>query len=224
VPRYFLGLRRVGDHVLLVIGNKRLSSWSLRPWLILKHFGIPFEEKLIPLDQENTTAEIKKYSPTGKVPTLVDDKILVWDSLAIAEYLNDKFPEKQMWPKDVAARALARAVSNEMHSGFQNMRTHMSHDLQKELKNFDHSPAQKDIDRVKEIWADCLKKSGGPYLFGKEFTIADAMYAPVVNRFVSYGVPTDGVIKTYVNTIRNLPAHAEWIKEGLAEAYLAPLH
>ncbi|MBL7544982.1 MAG: glutathione S-transferase family protein [Bdellovibrionaceae bacterium] len=209
--------------MILVIGNKRLSSWSLRPWLMLKQFEIPFEEKLIPLDQPSTRSEILQYTESGKVPVLVDGDLTVWDSLAIAEYLNEKFPQKQMWPKDLKWRALARAVSCEMHSGFQVMRMHMSHDLQKQLTNFDYSKAQADIDRVKEIWTNCLALSGGPFLFGA-FSIADAMYAPVVNRFVSYGVPSVSVCSEYIKTIRDLSSHADWISAGMKETYEAPLH
>jgi glutathione S-transferase len=209
--------------MLLVIGNKRLSSWSLRPWLVLKHFGVPFEEKLIYLDQPTTSAEILKYSPTAKVPALNDGPITVWDSLAICEYVNEKFPNMQMWPKDPAARAWARSISAEMHSGFGVMRQVMSHDLQKQNTSFVSHEAQKDIDRVKEIWTSCLKKSGGPFLFGS-FSIADAMYAPVVNRFVSYAVPTEGPVSAYVKAMRELPAHQEWIREGLKETVEAPFH
>lgn len=209
--------------MILVIGNKRLSSWSLRPWLLMKYFEIPFEEKLIPLDQSNTRSEIIKYSPSGKVPALIDGEVSIWDSLAIAEYLNEKYPSKQMWPQDIKFRALARAISNEMHSSFQSMRSVMSHDLQKELKNFDFSKAKDDVQRVKEIWTQCLNLSGGPFLFGS-FSVADAMYAPVVNRFISYGIPVDGLHGAYVKTIRELPAHIAWINAGKVEKYDAPLH
>lgn len=207
--------------MLLVIGNKRYSSWSLRPWLLMKQFEIPFDEKLIPLDQPSTTAEILKVSASGRVPALVLGDLTIWDSLAIAEYLNEKYPEKKMWPEDPAQRAFARSISCEMHSGFQKMREHLSHDLQKELKSFDFSPAADDIRRVKEIWTQCLKKSGGPFLFG-HFTIADAMYAPVVNRFLSYGVPIEKEIAGYVDAIRTLPAHADWIRSAKAEKLEMP--
>lgn len=207
----------------LIIGNKRLSSWSLRPWLVMKHFEIPFEEILIPLDQPETTQNILKYSPTAKVPVLIDQDIHVWDSLAIVEYLNEKYPEKNLWPKDQTARAHARSVSAEMHSGFTELRKHLSHDLQKNLKDFDSSPAQVDIQRIKQIWTDCLTKSRGPYLFG-DFSIADAMFAPVVNRFVSYGVKSDGPIEQYVKTIRENVAHRLWIRDGLTETFTADKH
>lgn len=206
-----------GIYMLLVIGNKRLSSWSLRPWLVLEHFEITYKEKLIYLDQANTKEEILKYSPAAKVPALVVEGQTIWDSLAICEYLNDKFPEKQMWPKDLMTKAWARSVSAEMHSGFQTMRKVMPHDLQKELKKFSAHDAISDIERVKEIWTNCLEKSGGPFLFGN-FSIADAMYAPVVNRFVSYGVPIDSdIISKYIKNIRELPAHKKWIDAALKE-------
>ncbi len=207
----------------LVIGNKRLSSWSLRPWLVMKHFGIFFDEILIPLDQTETTASILKFSPTAKVPVLIDGDLPIWDSLAIVEYLHEKFPEKNLWPKDSAKRARARSFSAEMHSGFSDLRRHLSHDLHKNLKDFDWSPAKSDIERIKEIWTQCLEESEGPYLFG-EFSIADAMFAPVANRFVSYGVPVEGVVKNYVETIRSNPSHKLWIEAGLLETYTADKH
>lgn len=207
--------------MLLVIGNKRYSSWSLRPWLLMKHFEIPFEEKLIALDQPQTTQEILKYSASGRVPALVDGDLTIWDSLAIAEYLNEKYPQKKMWPEDRKERALARSIANEMHSGFQNLRNFLPHDLKKELKDFDASPAAEDIRRIKEIWTERLRASGGPFLFGR-FTIADAMYAPVVNRFLSYGVPIENEIRPYVDAIRLLAAHAQWIDEAKRETLEMP--
>lgn len=202
--------------MLLVIGDKRLSSWSLRPWLVMKHFGIPFEEKLIRLDQPDTTDEILKFSPTAKVPLLVDERISIWESLAICEYLNEKYPEKQMWPRAPHFRAQARAISSEMHAGFATLRKLLPHDLKKNLTNFDSSPAQADIQRIFEIWSQALSLSGGPFLYGS-FSIADAMYAPVVNRFVNYGVKVPANLTGYITTIRNLPAHKEWIEAGLKE-------
>ena len=207
--------------MLLVIGNKRYSSWSLRPWLVLKHYALPFEEKLIPLDRPETSSEILRYSPSSKVPALIDGNLTVWESLAICEYLNDKFPEKHMWPRGIEQRALARAVSNEMHGGFQKMRELMPHDLQKELRDFGYSDAQADITRIFQIWRQCLDRSGGPFLFG-DFSIADAMYAPVANRFVSYGVRCDTDIEKYVRSNRAVPAHRQWIAEGNAETLRMP--
>jgi glutathione S-transferase len=209
--------------MILVIGNKRFSSWSLRPWLLLKQFEIPFEEKLILLDQPDTRAEIMKFSEAGKVPVLVDGNIRIWESMAIAEYLNEKHPEKKMWPVDATARALARSISNEMHSGFSKMREVMSHDLQKNIPGFDYSKAADDVWRVQKIWTDCLQISKGPFLFG-DFSIADAMFAPVVNRFITYDVKSENLIQNYILAVRNLPAHQEWIKAGLQETYEARFH
>lgn len=208
---------------MLVIGNKRYSSWSLRPWVLMKHFDIPFEEKLIALDQPDTEKNILKYSPSKKVPALVDADITVWESMAIMEYLNEKYPQKQMWPADTKKRALARSVANEMHSGFSTMRNIMSHDLQKTVPGFDYSAALTDVNRVMDIWRECLQKSGGPFLFGS-FSIADAMYAPVVNRFITYDVKVDTDCAKYIIAMRELPAHKVWIEAGLAEKLVAPLH
>lgn len=203
--------------MLLVIGSKCKSSWSLRPWLLLKQFQIPFEEKLIALDQMQTTSEILQFSPSARVPVLIDANNTIWDSLAIAEYLNEKYPSHQMWPADQSLRARARSISNEMHSGFVNMRNHMPHDLAKKTANFDWSFARSDIERVIQIWTECLKFSKGPFLFGT-FSIADAMYAPVVNRFVTYGIPLDEICQNYVQHMRSLPSHQLWIKEALKES------
>ena len=207
--------------MVLVIGNKRYSSWSLRPWVAMKHFGIPFEERLVPLDTPQTHAEILKFSPSGRVPALIVDGQVIWDSMAILEYLNETFPEKQMWPAGKQARALARSVANEMHSSFEDMREHMSHDIQTVHETFDHGRAKGDIARVKQIWTECLAKSGGPYLFG-EFSIADAMYAPVVNRFITYAVPLEGAVAKYVETMRKNRAHAEWIDAAMKEDLRMP--
>ena len=209
--------------MMLVIANKRYSSWSLRPWVLMKHFNIPFEEKLIPLDQPETEENILKYSPSKKVPVLIDADISVWESMAIMEYLNEKYPEKQMWPADAKKRALARSVANEMHSGFSTMRNIMSHDLQKSVPGFDYSAAAADVNRVMDIWRDCLHRSGGPFLFGS-FCIADAMFAPVVNRFITYDVKVDTVVAKYIIAMRELPAHKAWIDAGLVEKLIAPKH
>jgi glutathione S-transferase len=208
----------------IVIGNKRVSSWSLRPWVVLKHFGISFEEILILLDQPDTKKNILKYSPSGFVPALIDGDLMIHDSLAIFEYLNEKFPEKKMWPVDIKARAQARSVTAEMHSGFSTLRRICSHDLQKNLVNFDYSEAKADIDRIQTIWKQCLSQFGGPFLFGKEFCLADAMYAPVVNRFLSYGIKYDSSLENFIQAIRSLPAHQEWIQAGLLEKFDLPFH
>ena len=212
--------------MLLVIGSKQKSSWSLRPWLLMKQFEIQFEEKLILLDQSKTTEEILRYSPSAKVPVLLDGSISVWESLAIAEYLNEKFPELQMWPADKARRAKARAISNEMHGGFSNLRNHMPHELNTIKVNFDWSNAKDDVERVIQIWQECLSESNGPFLFG-EFSIADAMFAPVVNRFVTYGIFSNAKAAklakdypaciSYMKAIAELKALKTWIEEASLE-------
>lgn len=207
--------------MILVIGNKQYSSWSLRPWLLMTHFEVPFIEKLVALDQPNTREEILKFSPSEKVPALIDDEITIWESMAIMEYLSEKYPEKQMWPQDIRQRAWARAISNEMHAGFQTMRNHMPHDLKTKLKSFDLGPAKNDVQRIQAIWRECLQVSGGPFLFG-EFTIADAMYAPVVNRFVTYAVECDVICTAYIQSMLSLPAHALWIQAGQIETLRMP--
>jgi glutathione S-transferase len=202
----------------LIIGNKKTSSWSLRPWLLMRHLQIPFIETLIKLYDENTTAELAKLSPSGKVPVLIDDTILIWESMAIFEYLNEKYPEKKMWPETKSKRAHARAVCNEMHGGFEDMRELMSHDIQNHFPDFNYSAAQKDVQRIMDIWHECLEQSGGPYLYGT-FTIADAMFAPVVNRFITYDVKCNSQTLDYIKTIRAIPAHQEWIQAALVEKF-----
>lgn len=207
----------------LIIGDKNLSSWSLRPWLAMRAFGIAFEEVKIFLDQPNTTTEILKYSPTAKVPCLIDGDLTLPESLAILEYLNDKFPNKKMWPEDLKIRAKARAVANEMHGGFLALRTTCPHKIKERYPGFDYSKAQKDVDRIEKIWAECLadaKKQGldklGPYLFGS-FSIADAMFAPVVNRFRAYDVKVSATNKAYMQTMLSHPGMLEWEKDALEE-------
>lgn len=197
----------------LCIGDKNLSSWSLRPWLLMKLAGIPFTEKLIRLDQPDTTKEILKYSPTGKVPCLIDGEIAVWDSLAIAEYLAERFPDKQMWPAAVAARARARSISAEMHSSFGELRkTWPMKFSQIGLRHPQPAAVAGDIKRISTIWTETRAAfgAGGPFLFGR-FSIADAMYAPVVSRFMTYGpVDLPRAAAAYCETIFSLPAMQEW--------------
>ncbi len=193
----------------LIIGNKTYSSWSLRPWMLMKHFGIPFEETLVKLDLPSTSADIKKYSASGRVPALIDGDLTIWDSLAIMEYLNEKFPKYQMWPKDSRNRAQARAISCEMHSGFSDLRQHLSFHAKKRFKDYDTSAAAQDIARVQEIWTQALKAGRGPFLFG-EFSIADAMYAPVAGRFQTYGVLLSPGLQAYAERILSLPEVKEW--------------
>jgi glutathione S-transferase len=196
----------------LVIGNKRFSSWSLRPWLALKQAGLPFREIVVLLRRPETKAEILKYSPSGKVPYLIDGALGIWDSLAIVEYLNELKPEAGLWPSDRGARAVARAISAEMHSGFPALRQHLGMDLQREPARGEWpAEAAADIERVQAIWAECRQRfgSGGPFLFGR-FSAADAMYAPVVTRFHRYGVPLDPKLAAYRDAVLALPAMQDW--------------
>jgi len=207
----------------LIIGNKTYSSWSMRPWVLMKHFKIPFEEVLIKLDLPETPREIRKYSPNGKVPALIDGELVVWESLAIMEFLHDRFPELKMYPSDPAQRAMARSVSNEMHAGFSQLRERLSFHAKKTYSNFDLGPAQNDVDRIKALWTDCLKRSGGPFLFG-QFSIADAMYAPVVGRFKTYVVAVDGPVQQYCAAINGLAAVKEWYAGAQKEDFIAINH
>lgn len=189
----------------------------------MQHHSIPFEEILIKLDLPGTQAEIKKYSPAGRVPALIDGDLLVWDSLAIMEYLHERFPEKKMYPADLRNRTKARSIVAEMHSGFQAMREHMSFHAKKKLQNFDYSSAEKDVQRVKSIWDEALQNSKGPFLFG-DFSIADAMYAPVVGRFETYGIPTEGRVREYCKYMMQLPAMQLWYEGARAETFRAENH
>lgn len=198
----------------IVIGTKAWSSWSLRPWLALKATGQKFKETLVPLRWAGTAAGIRRHSPSGKVPVLKHGKLVIWESLAICEYLAETFPKAGLWPKDKAARAMARAVSSEMHAGFAALRQAMPMDINARRKTSAPSDQVKaDIARITQIWKGCRKRygKGGPFLFGK-FTIADAMYAPVCTRFVTYGVKLDKASADYVKAVTALPAMKEWAK------------
>jgi glutathione S-transferase len=205
----------------LVIGNKNYSSWSLRPWLAMKMAGIAFEEVRIALDQPDTKARILRYSPTGKVPCLVDGKLTVWDSLAICEYVNETHASGRLWPAERATRATARAVTAEMHSGFTALRTYLSMDIRarKPARGAEAqrlAGVQADIERIVALWTAALDASGGPMLFG-EFCIADAFYAPVVTRFVTYGVALPPLLQAYSQRVLALPPMREWIAAAEAE-------
>lgn len=210
----------------LAIANKNYSSWSLRAWLVLTHFQIPFEEKLIPLDQQHTKENIKQISPSGFVPALrVNNQFTVWDSLAICEFLAEIFPEKNLWPRDSKDRAWARCVSHEMHSGFQTLRQNLPMKCHLSLKEFDSSVAALDIERIQSLWAECLTahQQQGPYLFGA-FSIADCMYAPVVLRFRSYAVPLTGLNQKYYETMLALPALQQWLQAAAKESWRLASH
>lgn len=204
---------------ILVIGNKAYSSWSLRPWLLMRQSAIDFEEVRLPLHTEAWTAGIGRYSPSGKVPALMDGDIRIWDSLAICEYLAETHPAKALWPGERAARATARAVSAEMHSGFRDLRASMPMNVRRRLPGRGRTPETlRDVARMRAIWNDCRARFGarGDFLFGG-FSIADAMYAPVASRFRTYEVELDPVCEAYVEAIHGLPAMQRWIAEAHAE-------
>lgn len=204
----------------LYIGNKNYSSWSLRPWIGLTTAGVEFEEILVPFEMAAGNPKFKEFSPTGKVPCLVDDDLTLWESLAILEYAADKHPEKRLWPEQLKHRAIARAISHEMHGGFGALRHECPMNMRRE-----HAPIKvsdgvlKDVARIEELWDDCLQKSGGPFLFGA-FGIADAMYAPVVNRLQIYCLSKADCVQRYTNSMEALPAWQEWDKAGRAEPWI----
>ncbi len=202
----------------LVIGNKNYSSWSLRPWLALKQTGQPFKELRIPIHEENSLKEILKYSPSGRVPCLADGEVKVWESLAICDYLAERFPKAGLWPAEPKARAYARSISNEMHAGFQALRKNFTMNIRGRISKPISKEIQEDIDRITGIWKESRMNYGknGAFLFG-DFTIADAMYAPVVTRFITYGVKVDSTSEAYMKSILGIPAMQEWIKAASAE-------
>jgi glutathione S-transferase len=201
----------------LYVGSKRYSSWSLRPYLALAQTGAQFDCKTILLDQDDTKANIAKVNPAAKVPVLHHDNQVVWDSLAICEYVNELFPDAKLWPADRAQRAKARSVSAEMHSGFVPLRRDMSMDILSDLSGKGHTPeALADARRVTNIWREALAASGGPFLFGG-FTIADAMFAPVATRFVTYGVDLDATCRAYVDAVYALPGMKQWFADAAKE-------
>jgi glutathione S-transferase len=208
----------------LVIGNKNYSSWSLRAWLVLKYFEIPFTEILIPLYQPGSRETILQHSPSGKVPALHHDGVTIWESIAICEYLAEVFPEKKVWPEELKARTLARSISAEMHAGFQSLRYNMPMNCRASYPGKGGGPGvDEDIRRIIAIWRECRERfgKGGEFLFG-DFTIADAMYAPVVTRFLTYGVELSGVEKRYCDTILSLPAMQEWYEAARKEPHIIP--
>lgn len=206
----------------LILGNKNYSSWSLRPWLVMKHLGLDFDEIVVPLLQGNFKEELLTHSPSGKVPVLKVDGQEMWDSLAICEYLNEEYPDAKLWPVDKSARGHARSISYEMHSGFFNIRNDMPMNMRRARGNFQASPlCQAEIDRILAILADCRENYGqnGPFLFG-DFSIADAMFAPVVSRFDTYGIAVGDVVKDYMETILNMAHLKEWREAGTLEEWV----
>jgi glutathione S-transferase len=206
----------------LVIGNKNYSSWSLRPWIAMKVAKIPFSEVLIPLYEPGSRERVLGYSPAGKVPVLVDDGMPVWESLAILEYLAERFPDPALWPADSKARAHARVVASEMHAGFVPLRRHCP-------MNMWHPPKRRalpddvaaNVQRIDAIWTDCRARfgAGGPFLFGA-FSAADAMYAPIVSRFHTYAIEVSAAAHAYMQAVMAVPAWREWTTAALAEPWV----
>lgn len=211
-------LRRMST-LTLVIGNKATSSWSLRPWIAMVHAEIPFREIHVRLRRSDTPKQIARWSPSGKIPVLLDGGERVWESYAILEHLADRFPDRGLWPADPAARAHARSAACEMHNGFAALRREMSMDVLNDLSGAPRSDAVRpDIERICALWREARGRfgAGGPYLYGR-FSNADAMYAPVVTRFTSYGVTLGAVERAYVDSIHAHPAMRRWIDEAKAE-------
>jgi glutathione S-transferase len=204
----------------LIIGNKNYSSWSLRPWIAMKVAAIPFEEEVISLNAPDFKPRVSTVSGTGKVPALVDGEVKVWESLAILEYLAEKFPAAGLWPADATARAHARAIAAEMHAGFEPLRRHLPMNMWRPVKERELTPeVQANVRRIEAMWSDCRERYGGPFLFGR-FGAADAMYAPVVARFATYAVPLGAVAQAYADAVRALPAWAEWRAAALKEPWV----
>ena len=208
----------------LVMGNRNYSSWSLRPWLAMRMAGLTFDEIVIPLDQPDTRNGILEHSPAGRVPVLHHGDVTIWDSLAICEYVAETVPGARLWPETVQARAEARAISAEMHAGFVALREALPMNVRADRPGAKIEPqTQSDIDRILGIWRNCRRKFGtvGPFLFGR-FSIADAMYAPVVSRFATYRVAMDAIEREYASTVYNLPAMREWAEASAAEPWVIP--
>jgi glutathione S-transferase len=206
----------------LVIGNKNYSSWSMRPWIALRVANIAFEETVIPLYEPESAGKILKFSPAGKVPILIDGDVRVWESLAILEYLAEKFPAAGLWPKDAAARAHARAIASEMHAGFVALRRECTMNMWYPPKKRELSAeATGNVKRIDEIWSECRARApaGGPFLFGA-FSAADAMYAPVVSRFHTYVIDVSAESRAYMAAVMALPAWREWFGAALKEPWV----
>jgi glutathione S-transferase len=201
----------------LTISSKNYSSWALRAWLLCKMAGLEFREEIVPPDNPSMRAELLLLSPSFLVPRLTHEGVVVWDTLAIAEYLNELKPKAGLLPTDRAARAHCRSISGEMHSGFQNLRSALPMNLRARYPDFKvWAGAQADIDRIAAIWTECLDEYGGPYLFGR-LCMADAMYAPVCTRFLTYDVKLDPECTTYTERILKWPAMLEWLKAAKGE-------
>jgi glutathione S-transferase len=208
----------------LILGNKNYSSWSFRPWIAMKVAGIPFEETVVSLEASDFKERILKMSGAGKVPVLLDGDVRVWESLAILEYLAEKFPAAGLWPRDAAARGHARAIACEMHAGFQSLRRQLPMNMWRPVLARPLEPdANSDVARIEAIWTECRSRfaAGGPFLYGA-FGAADAMYAPVVSRFHTYAVHVGAVARDYMRAIMVLPAWKEWRDAALRERWILP--
>jgi glutathione S-transferase len=211
----------------LYIGNKNYSSWSMRPWVMLRQAGIPFEEVMVRFDAFSADSQFKQrlgaISPAGRVPVLVDDGLVVWDTLSIAEYAAEKFPAAGLWPANAAQRARARSICAEMHSGFSALRGACPMNIEASLPETgaliwrDKPAVRADVARIVEMWSELLSQHGGPMLFGG-FGIADAYFAPVCMRLKTYGLPVPPAISAYVERVRALPGVKAWIDQALTEA------
>ncbi len=209
----------------LLIGNKNYSSWSMRPWVLMKAMEIPFQERALRFDfspGSDFYKDVRAVAPTGKVPVLVDDGLAIWDSLAIVEYLAERFPDRGVWPTDRARRARARTVCAEMHSGFGALRSHCPMNIDADLRTIGpqllaREPALRaDLDRIGQLWEDTLQACGGPFLFGT-FSAADAFFAPVVMRVTRYGLPLTPLAQAYAQRLEATPAVQDWVAAALAE-------
>ncbi len=206
----------------LYIGNQKYSSWSLRPWIAMKVKGVEFTEVLRRFDDHPERIDFKTFSPTGKVPLLDNDGVKIWESLAILEYLADLFPDKGFWPRELSRRAHARAISAEMLAGFAALRNECPMNMARRIGAIEVSDSvRRDVARIEQIWRECLEESGGPFLFG-EFCNADAMYAPVINRFEVYQLSWSAPVTTYSAAMKALPAWQEWQTAGRAEPWIFP--
>lgn len=204
----------------LLVGNRNYSTWSLRPWLVLRHFDLPFEDEVLMLSGEGWRETLAARSPTGKVPVLIDGDLVIPETLAIIEYLADKYPEKAIWPPDRADRALARAAASEMHAGFTGLRSNAPMNLRASHPGkVDPDTVRKDLHRIEQLWGDLLARSGGPYLFGA-FTAADAMFAPVATRLRTYALPASDTASAYIEAIYSLPAFQDWLSMALREPWV----
>jgi glutathione S-transferase len=208
----------------LILGNKNYSSWSMRPWMAMKVTGVPFEEEVISLNAPDFKPRLLQVSGTGKVPTLIDGEVHVWETLAIIEYLAEKFPAASLWPVNTQARAHARAIANEMHAGFLPLRRHLPMNVWRPVRARELPPeVAANVERIDAMWTDCRARfgNGGPFLFGT-FTAADAMYAPIVSRFHTYAVAVGPASHAYMDAVMSLPAWREWDAAARKETWVLP--